>query len=202
MGWHEMLKLEEPKTPELEEVTMEIGNDIEKLNKIAGRFSKIGSQPLLKEENLYDLIKKVADYFEKRIPTLVTADGIVSKKVAVEITGSKEAKGKINKDLFEWVIENLLKNSLDAMDKDHGSIIFNISEKHKETCIDVSDNGKGIDSKFKKDVFRPGYSTKMRGWGLGLSLAKRIVENYHDGKLTLVESIPGKGTTFRIKLPR
>lgn len=202
MGWLEILKLEENKSPELDEVTKEIGNDLEKLNKIAGRFSKIGSQPLLTDENVYDLIKKVADYFEKRIPTLVSADGIVSKKVIVEINGSKDAVGKINKDLFEWVIENLLKNSLDAMDKDHGKIVFNISEKARETTIDISDNGKGIDSKFKKDVFRPGYSTKTRGWGLGLSLAKRIIENYNDGKLTLAESIPGKGTTFRIKLPR
>ncbi len=202
MGWHEMLKITEPQTPELEEVTNEIGNDLEKLDKIAGRFSKIGSKPLLTEENVYDLIKKVADYFEKRIPTLVSADGIATKKVVVEINGSKEAKGKINKDLFEWVIENLLKNSLDAIDKPSGKIIFNLSEKLKETCIDVTDTGKGIDSKFKKDVFRPGYSTKTRGWGLGLSLAKRIIENYHDGKLTLNDSAPGKGTTFRIKLPR
>ncbi|MBS1513600.1 MAG: HAMP domain-containing histidine kinase [Bacteroidetes bacterium] len=202
MGWLEILKLEENKSPELIEVTKEIESDLEKLNKIAGRFSKIGSQPLLTDENVYELIRKVADYFEKRIPTLVSADGIITKKVVVEITGSKDSVGKINKDLFEWVIENLLKNSLDAMDKDHGKIIFNISEKAKETCIDVSDNGKGIDSKFRKDVFRPGYSTKTRGWGLGLSLAKRIIENYHDGKLTLAESIPGKGTTFRIKLPR
>lgn len=202
MGWHEMMKMEENKSPGMEEVTMEIGNDLEKLNKIAGRFSKIGSQPLLTEENVYQVIKKVADYFEKRIPTLVSADGIVSKKVVVEINGSREAKGKINKDLFEWVIENLLKNSLDAMDKPHGKIVFDISERLRETSIDVSDNGKGIDSKFRKDVFRPGYSTKMRGWGLGLSLAKRIIENYNDGKLTLIESTPGKGTTFRIKLPR
>jgi len=202
MGWLEILKNTEPRTSDLDFVTTEIESDLDKLSKIAGRFSKIGSKPLLVEENIYDVIKKVSDYFEKRIPTLVSADGITSKKVIVEIKGNRDIKGKVNKDLFEWVIENLLKNSLDAMDKPSGTISFNISEKIREVCIDVSDTGKGIDAKFKKDVFRPGYSTKTRGWGLGLSLAKRIIENYHDGKLTLEQTEPGKGTTFRIKLPR
>ncbi len=202
MGWLEILKNTEPRTSDLDFVTHEIERDLDKLSKIAGRFSKIGSKPLLTEDNVYDLIKKVSDYFEKRIPTLITADGTQTKKVLIEINGSHDIKGKINKDLFEWVIENLLKNSLDAMDKPTGTISFNISEKLREVCIDVTDTGKGIDAKFKKDVFRPGYSTKTRGWGLGLSLAKRIIENYHDGKLTLEDSSPGKGTTFRIKLPR
>lgn len=93
-----------------------------------------------------------------------------------------------------------MKNALDAMNKSSGRIIFNISDTDDEVNIDVSDNGKGIDSKYKKDIFRPGYSTKTRGWGLGLSLSKRIIEDYHKGKLLLLESNSGKGTTFRIKL--
>ncbi len=200
MGWAEMLKNISPQTEDLKEITGEINNDLDKLKKIAGRFSKIGSKPKLDRENINALIGKVADYFEKRIPTLVSADGIVTKKVRIVINSSGNADANVNKDLFEWVIENLMKNALDAMNKKSGRIIFDISDTEEEVNIDVSDNGKGIDSKYKKDIFRPGYSTKTRGWGLGLSLSKRIIEDYHKGKLLLLESNTGKGTTFRIKL--
>ncbi|MBK7158008.1 MAG: HAMP domain-containing histidine kinase [Ignavibacteria bacterium] len=200
MGWAEMLKNISPQTEDLKEITGEIDNDLDKLKKIAGRFSKIGSKAKLDKENIKDLIEKVAGYFEKRIPTLVSADGIATKKVKIDIKSSKNPEAEINKDLFEWVIENLMKNALDAMNKSSGRIIFNISDTDDEVNIDVSDNGKGIDSKYKKDIFRPGYSTKTRGWGLGLSLSKRIIEDYHKGKLLLLESNSGKGTTFRIKL--
>lgn len=200
LGWTEMLRNIEPQTEDLKEVTHEISNDLEKLSKIAGRFSKIGSQPKLESDNVSKVIKKVSDYFEKRIPSLVAADGSLSKKVKIKINSNGNSEAKINKDLFEWVIENLLKNALDAMEKTHGEVSFDISDNGNELLIDVADNGKGIDAKFKKDVFRPGYSTKTRGWGLGLSLSKRIIEDYHKGKLLLVDSNPGKGTTFRIKL--
>lgn len=200
LGWIEMLRNTEPQTEELQEITNEISNDIDKLNKIAGRFSKIGSQPKLEMQNVTTVIRKVADYFEKRIPSLVSADGKVKKKIIVEINSNGEADANINKDLFEWVIENLMKNALDAMEKSNGKILFNIVNTKDEVQIDVTDNGKGIDNKFRKDVFRPGYSTKKRGWGLGLSLSKRIIEDYHKGKLVLTDSSIGKGTTFRIKL--
>ncbi|MDQ3021299.1 MAG: HAMP domain-containing histidine kinase [Bacteroidota bacterium] len=200
MGWVEMMKNIEPQTEDLKEITNEINNDIDKLNKIAGRFSKIGSKPKLDTENVTSVIKKVSGYFEKRIPTLVSKDGKMKKKVIVDINTQEEINANINKDLFEWVIENLMKNALDAMEKPEGKILFNISNSNGEVLIDVSDNGKGIDTKYKKDVFRPGYSTKQRGWGLGLSLSKRIIEDYHKGKLILMESTIGKGTTFRIKL--
>ncbi|MEO6695387.1 MAG: HAMP domain-containing sensor histidine kinase [Ignavibacteria bacterium] len=200
MGWTEMLRNTDPQTNELKEITNEINNDLEKLNKIAGRFSKIGSQPKLSKENVTVVIKKVADYFEKRIPTLISKDGKSMKKVIVDIRSSSDASANINKDLFEWVIENLLKNAIDAMERSSGKIIFNITNVNGEVLIDVSDNGKGIDTKFRKDVFRPGYSTKQRGWGLGLSLSKRIIEDYHKGKLIILDSNIGKGTTFRIKL--
>ena len=199
-GWTEMLKNIEPQTVELQEITEEINNDLDKLKKIAGRFSKIGSKPNLENKNVADVIRKVSNYFEKRIPTLVSADGKVSKKVLIKINSNGKSDADINPDLFEWVIENLLKNALDAMEKTSGKIVFNITHHNSEVFIDVTDNGKGIDTKFKKDVFRPGYSTKTRGWGLGLSLSKRIIEDYHKGKLILIESNPGKGTTFRIKL--
>ncbi|MBK8981979.1 MAG: HAMP domain-containing histidine kinase [Ignavibacteria bacterium] len=200
MGWIEMLKNVEPQTPELIETTNEISNDVDKLGKIAGRFSKIGSQPKLVEENVTAVIGKVTEYFEKRIPTLVSADGSQKKKVEISINSPNEIYANINKDLFEWVIENLIKNAIDAMERTDGFIIINISAVGSEVIIDVTDSGKGIDTKFKKDIFRPGYSTKTRGWGLGLSLSKRIIEDYHKGKLLVLESTVGKGTTFRIKL--
>ncbi len=199
-GWIEILKDIQPKSDELNDITYEIEKDIEKLSKIAGRFSKIGSQPKLTEENLYSVIHGVIEYFEKRIPTLTTIDGKKAKKVQVKLNSQKDTTAYINKELFEWVIENILKNALDAVDKPIGSIVFTITAKEKELFIDVNDNGKGIDKKYKKDVFRPGYSTKRRGWGLGLSLSKRIIEDYHKGKLNVLESNPGLGTTFRIKL--
>jgi len=202
LGWLEMLRGYKNKTGELDEISSEIGNDLEKLKKITGRFSKIGSQPKLIEENITEVIKGVCNYFEKRIPSLTGTDGIVTKKVSVNILTAEPIMVKINKDLFEWVIENLLKNALDAIDKNTGSIDFRISDRGKEVIIDVTDNGKGIDKKFKKDIFRPGYSTKRRGWGLGLSLAQRIIDDYHKGKLFLLDSVIEAGTTFRIKLQK
>lgn len=202
LGWLEMLKETKEKSDELEEISLEIGSDLEKLKKITGRFSKIGSQPKLVEENITEVIKGVCSYFEKRIPSLVSTDGKVTKKVSVNILNNENIFVKINRDLFEWVIENLLKNALDAIDKNSGSIGFRITEKGKDVIIDVTDNGKGIDKKFKKDIFRPGFSTKRRGWGLGLSLAKRIIDDYHKGKLSLLDSAIDEGTTFRIKLQK
>jgi hypothetical protein len=202
LGWWEMLKDTKDKSEELEGVTSEIGKDLERLKKITGRFSKIGSQPKLVEENITEVIKGVCSYFEKRIPSLTSSDGKVIKKVSVNILNNENIFVKINRDLFEWVIENLLKNGLDAIDKSNGTIDFRIMEKGKEVIIDVTDNGKGIDKKFKKDIFRPGFSTKRRGWGLGLSLAKRIIDDYHKGKLSLLDSAIDVGTTFRIKLQK
>ncbi len=200
LGWVEILKSSEINETTSKEVIKEIENDLEKLKKITGRFSKIGSTPELQKENIPQLIKGVTQYFERRIPNLIKGDGSTEKKISIEINSQGELYAKVNKDLFEWVIENMLKNSLDAIDKSSGKILFNLYKKEKEIIIDIKDNGKGIDLKFRKDIFRPGYSTKKRGWGLGLTLAKRIIEDYHKGKLTLVESTVEKGTTFRIRL--
>lgn len=200
MGWVELLKNTKPGSEDFKKIIDETESDVEKLNKIASRFSKIGSQPKLEKENISELIKEVCTYFEKRIPMLHVADGTVSKKFNIKLNISSEIYINLNRDLFEWVIENLLKNALDAMDKEHGIIKFDLREKDNDVIIDISDNGKGIDKKFKKDIFRPGYSTKRRGWGLGLSLSKRIVDDYHQGKLVLLDSVVEKGTTFRIKL--
>src|SRR4030095_1898051 len=201
MGWNELIK-ENVKNPgKVAELSGEMGNDIERLTKIANRFSKIGSKPDLKPENVNDVIQKVLKYFEIRIPTINTGtfEGNSKKKINLVIKGSVDAQAMINRELYEWVIENLTKNALDAIENAAGSITFDIEDKGNYIFIDVTDTGKGIDLAFKKDIFRPGYSTKVRGWGLGLSLSKRIIETYHKGKLIIKESEPGKGTTFRIR---
>ncbi len=200
MGWLELLKSIEQGSDEYPKVLNETEKDLDKLKKIAGRFSKIGSQAKLEAENIGSVITNVCDYFEKRIPSLVGTDGKVTKKVNISIDCPENIHVRINKDLFEWVIENLLKNALDAIDKPLGEIRFKVSERGNDLLIDVTDNGKGIELKNKKDIFRPGFSTKRRGWGLGLSLSKRIIEDYHKGKLTLHESTIEQGTSFRIRL--
>jgi signal transduction histidine kinase len=200
MGWVELLKNSDPFSAEYKNIIIETESDLEKLNKIATRFSKIGSLPKLETENLKEVISEAASYIQKRIPSLTDSQGRVTQKVSVEINAPEEMHVKLNVDLFEWVIENLMKNALDAIEKDHGLIKFDIIEKDREIIIDVTDNGKGIEKIYKKDIFRPGFSTKRRGWGLGLSLSKRIIDEYHKGKLTVLESSPEKGTTFRIKL--
>lgn len=202
MGWNELIKSNASDPLKVTQLAAEMSNDIERLTKIANRFSKIGSKPDLKSQNVYDVINKVVNYFEVRIPKMAKGvfEGNSKKKINLEIKGSKTSECLINSELFEWVIENLIKNALDAIENTNGDIIINIEEKGSHINIDVTDTGKGIDSKYKKDIFRPGYSTKRRGWGLGLSLSKRIIETYHKGKLFLKESNPGEGTTFRIRL--
>ncbi|HXX63300.1 MAG TPA: HAMP domain-containing sensor histidine kinase [Bacteroidota bacterium] len=193
IGWLERAKTEGAAAPGVVESLQEMANDVERLNKVAARFSKIGSKPDLKEENLTEVIEGVIDYIARRIPRS-------GKKVDLRVETPGEYRARINRELFEWVIENLMKNALDAMDGQTGRITFRLSQSSGRTTIDVSDTGKGIDPKFHKEVFRPGYSTKKRGWGLGLSLSKRIIEEYHKGKLFVKQSAPGSGTTFRIRL--
>jgi nitrogen-specific signal transduction histidine kinase len=195
MGWLEMLKLNYNDPDKVLDIAEEIDNDVEKLNKITYRFSKIGSIPELKPKIVFDEIKKVTEYFQRRLPQ-------TGKSVELNIEGDKTALAELNSELFEWVIENLVKNSLDAIDHKEGKINFTVSKGRRIVEIDVTDNGKGIDIKRRKDVFRPGYSTKRRGWGLGLSLSKRIIEGYHKGKIFVKHSAPGEGTTFKITLKK
>ncbi len=174
---------------------MKLDSDVERLNKIANRFSKIGSLPALKENVVAEEIEKVIKYFRKRLPQ-------TGKNVTIGISGDKEIKALINPELFEWVIENLIKNALDAIENKKGRINFFISQNGKNVEIEAADTGKGIDLKRRKDVFRPGYSTKRRGWGLGLSLSKRIIEEYHEGKIFVKNSVLNEGTTFKIILKK
>ncbi len=195
MGWIELLKLDYNDPVKVQDITDEIENDVERLNKITNRFSKIGSKPELTEQNIHEVTTQITEYFTRRLPQS-------GKKVTLELTGSKEATARINKDLFIWVLENLIKNSLDAIEQPDGLIRILIEDHKKEVVIEVSDNGKGIGLKNRQDVFRPGYSTKRRGWGLGLSLGKRIIEVYHKGRIFVKFSAPGEGTIFRILLKK
>ena len=195
MGWMERAKADAGENRLLGETIAEMQNDVERLNKVAARFSKIGSTPSLKEENLTEVIEGVIRYISKRIPRS-------GRKVDLVIETPGEFHALINRELFEWVIENLMKNALDAMEGPTGRISFALSQNGERTTIDVTDTGKGIDPKLHNEVFRPGYSTKKRGWGLGLSLSRRIIENYHKGKLYVKQSAVGSGTTFRIRLVR
>jgi len=193
MGWLEMLKINYKEPDKVLDITEEISSDVEKLNKITYRFSKIGAKPELAKKNLIEEMKQVISYFERRLPQ-------TGKSVELKIIGDESACAEINSELFEWVIENLIKNALDAIEGTSGKIEISVKEFKKRVEVEVTDSGKGIEMKRRKDVFRPGYSTKKRGWGLGLSLSKRIIEGYHGGKIFVKSSMPGEGTTFKIIL--
>ena len=168
----------------------EMNKDVLRLGVITDRFSKIGSKPDLNEDNIVDVTTKTMEYLRTRM----------SKRVLFSIHSSRpEIRCSINEPLFSWVLENLIKNAVDAMGG-NGSLDIEISEENQQVFIDLTDTGKGIPKNKQKTVFEPGYTTKKRGWGLGLSLCKRIVEDYHQGKIFVKRSEPGKGTTFRIVL--
>lgn len=194
MGWHELLKMPDLPPDQQALALDEIGKDISRLQRVANRFSDIGSLPKLDVLPVAPVIYSTADYMRSRIPQQ-------GKRVTLEVDVPPDLYAPLNPELFEWVIENLLKNALDAIETDQGAIIITASKTNGRVRIDVRDTGKGIERSQWRNVFRPGYSTKKRGWGLGLSLAKRIVEDYHGGSLTLAHSRVGQGTTFRIELP-
>jgi len=174
-------------------VAEELEKDILRLEKIADRFSKIGSSPSLEQENIIEIINKSVDYLKIRVSNRIRFTKLYDEHESIIIP--------INPTLFEWVIENIVRNAVDAI-QGEGEIIFNITDNIQVVYIDITDNGKGIPkSKFKK-VFNPGYTTKSRGWGLGLTLSKRIVEEYHKGKIFINYSELNKGSSFRIALEK
>jgi len=188
-GWVEMLKESgmDPRT------VQEIKKDVDRLKLVSDRFGKIGSKPQLEERDLISQVKNMVEYIRKR------AAGRV--QFVVNIPEKEKIEARISGPLFDWVIENLLKNALDAMEG-KGNITVTMQDQEKEILIDVADTGKGIAAKNWEKVFKPGFTTKKRGWGLGLSLSKRIIEQYHKGQLFVRQSEPGKGTTFRIVLKK
>lgn len=186
LAWEEILKTQGIN----ENILSEINKDISRLRTISERFSKIGSAPIIKEENIVEVVENSIAYLRKR----------TSNKVNYTVAHTSEViAAAINIPLFEWVIENLCKNAVDAMGG-IGEISFNIQSSGGNVIIDIKDTGKGIAKKHFKDVFKPGFTTKQRGWGLGLSLSKRIIDDYHKGKIFVRSSEVGRGTTFRIIL--
>ncbi len=189
MAWIELMK--EKFNAEDDPLIAEMENDVHRLEIVADRFSKIGSKPVLEPQYVYDVVKEYVDYFRVR----------VSNKITFEVTGNRNLKAGLNIPLFDWVIENLLKNAVNAIDGT-GNIKVEISgsKAEKKIYIDVTDTGKGIPRNKFETVFKPGYTTRKRGWGLGLSLPRRMVVNYHNGQIFVKDSELGKGTTFRIAL--
>ena len=186
MAWVEILKETYPD----DTLIPEMNKDVKRLELIADRFSKIGSLPEPVPASLTDVMQHVIDYMDRR----------TSKKVEfIKDFPATDIIVRMNASLFEWVIENLCKNAVDAMEGS-GTITLHMEETADKAVIEVTDTGKGIRKKDLRNVFRPGFTTKKRGWGLGLSLAKRIVEEYHKGRIYVKSSEPGKGTTFRIEL--
>jgi hypothetical protein len=191
MAWVELLK--DKFNAENDPLIAEMENDIKRLEIVADRFSKIGSKPVLESHSVYEVVKDFVDYFKVR----------VSEKIHFEVTGNDSLKAMVNIPLFDWVLENLLKNAVNAIEN-RGSIRVEVSEnksKH-QVHIDVIDTGKGIPRSKFDTVFQPGYTTRKRGWGLGLSLTKRMIQNYHNGQIFVKDSELGKGTTFRITLKK
>ncbi|CAM1346287.1 sensor histidine kinase [Tenacibaculum crassostreae] len=186
LGWIAILRTENISSNYVDEIE----KDVHRLNTIANRFSKIGSLPELHPHNIVSITKTAFDYLENRS----------SKQISFEFFAEKEEIiCDLNTELYGWVIENLIKNAIDAM-LGKGSVSLKITENHKDVRILVSDTGKGIPKAQFSQVFNPGFTTKKRGWGLGLSLSKRIVEDYHKGKIHVLKSELGKGTTFEILL--
>lgn len=194
MGWIENFKLMYPDDAQIQMMCEEMNIDIELLKLVADRFSKIGTIPKLEQHNIFENLSKHYQYVVQR----------ASRKIEFDFPEDMDKRTinvMINPLLFDWVIENLLKNALDSM-QGKGKITASVVEQERNVIIDISDSGKGIAKNKFKSVFLPGYSTKERGWGLGLSLCKRIVEKYHNGKIFVHKSTIGQGTTFRILLPQ
>lgn len=188
MAWLEIMK----ERNEDQIMLNELEKDIKRLEKITSRFSRIGSRPRLREDNIVTVIDNALEYLRLRAPNKVVFEKNYS-------TSGQEVIVPVNAPLFDWVIENVCKNALDAMEGE-GRISISIEDQEDNVNVDIGDTGKGIPRNLYKTIFKPGYTTRRNGWGLGLSLSKRIIEQYHHGKIFVLQSAPDQGTTFRIVL--
>jgi NtrC-family two-component system sensor histidine kinase KinB len=192
LGWVELLKT--GRAAAGDDVHAEMEKDLRRLGQVSQRFGQIGSKPDLNPDALPPVLRDTAEYIRRRVPR-------VGRTVEISEAYSFDLQVPLNAGLFQWAVENVLKNALDAMDKTEGRIELRLfSQDGKRPVIEIEDNGRGMDSRAKKRAFKPGYSTKKRGWGLGLTLARRIVEEYHGGRMFVKQSAPGKGTVIRIEL--
>jgi signal transduction histidine kinase len=187
LAWLELFRMKRADADTL----LELEKDVKRLEKIADRFSKIGSRPVLEKANLMEVIEGAVQYIKNRASD--------KAQFVIHAPDNRQVFASLNPGLFEWVVENLCRNSIDAM-SGSGTVEITVSEHGKKIFVDVGDRGKGIAKKLYKTIFRPGYTSKPRGWGLGLSLSRRIIENYHKGKIYVLHSEPGKGTVMRIQL--
>lgn len=188
-GWIEVLQMKHPEV----EISAEMAMDISRLEKITERFSKIGSRADLANEDVKAIVKQTVDYLRSRASSRTT--------LTIQSLTEDELVISVNASLFSWVIENVCKNAIDATEGD-GEIVIKVAEINDHSIVDICDNGKGIPKSAHKKIFSPGYTTKARGWGLGLSLAKRIIEEYHNGKIFVKYSEPGRGTCIRIMMKK
>lgn len=193
-GWVELLR-EEKNDDFTQRICNELENDISRLRGVAERFNKIGSEPELRLQKLQPILEEVVDYMEQRLPQL-------GKNVEVFRKIDSGVQARVNSDLFQWALENLIKNAMDAIKSTttKAQVSVKLHRVENEVFIDIQDSGVGIEKKYQNEIFKPGYSTKKRGWGLGLSLTKRIIEQYHNGRLVIHKSELGTGTTMRIIL--
>jgi signal transduction histidine kinase len=194
-GWVELLRDEKENDDFTQRVCNELESDISRLRGVAERFNKIGSEPELHLQKLKPILEQVIDYMEQRLPQL-------GKNVDVLRKMDSSIQARVNPDLFQWALENIIKNAMDAIKSttSRAHVSVKLHRRENEVYIDIKDSGVGIEKKYQSEIFKPGYSTKKRGWGLGLSLTKRIIEEYHDGKLVIHRSELGEGTTMRVIL--
>ncbi|MBU3679010.1 MAG: HAMP domain-containing histidine kinase [Candidatus Kapabacteria bacterium] len=195
MAWLEILRLNKESPESIDSTAQEMEQDINRLSVIAHRFAKIGAQPKMSRVPVAEILDQACQYFEKRLPNL-------GKRVTLVRDFDRSLHASINEELFEWVIENLIRNAVDALERHDGVIEIQLARRSKGgVIVTVKDNGKGMTRQIASKIFEPGYTTKKRGWGLGLSLSKRIIEDYHGGRIYVRETQPGVGTTFAIEVP-
>jgi NtrC-family two-component system sensor histidine kinase KinB len=200
LGWSALLRQEAEAGPvdpgRVREIVSEVDRDLGRLQKVTTRFGQVGSMPVLQEGDLTEILSSVVDYFRSRLPHL-------GREVAIVERYEPVPRVRFHRELIEWVIENLLRNAIDAIDKPRGVIEVALTWRRdeREVAITVRDNGRGMSPEERRRAFEAGFTTKRRGWGLGLALARRVVREYHEGRIVIVESVPGRGSAVQVTLP-